>query len=570
MKNIGNIVIRLFLICIIAIGLAGCASASSQKETILVKETGTLRTTTDGQIEGLRIAEDSVLAWYGVPYAQPPVGDLRWRAPVDPLPWQGVKEAKNFSPMAIQNSFGSSEPVGSEDCLYLNVYRPNTEEQNLPIMVFVHGGGNQSGSSQSLIGDTLAVHANAIIVSIDYRVGVLGFVQLPELKTGNPLEDSGNFGVLDIAQALRWVQRNAEVFGGNPNNITLAGQSAGGRDVLVALISPIFDGLFHKAIAVSGGMTVSTPESGEAVAYQQLAKILVAREMVSSVEDGLTWLKGASTQEVRDIMYGLTHSEIASFYDDAGIRLAPFPQLYTDGVVIPKEGFEALSNGAYHKVPVMLTSCESEFSLFGVMSPPLQMAFFRGTLDTVSDVALASKYYGSKLYASFNTDRIAEILVEQPEQPEIYVSRFAWGEDADISGDFYATYIGATHGADMDFINGSFTTPIQRMLPEPLYTDANKEGREKLSLQMQKSIGNFLHYGDPNGEDLPLWGAWTNRVEVPKLLVWDANETESTSYMSSEYIMAEDIWQAIEAKVAPDVADTLLNNLLAGRFFDNR
>ncbi len=553
---------------LIVVSVLGCATPPPQRVSPEPMG-GMIRTTTGGQIEGLSIAEDSVLVWYGVPYAEPPVGELRWKAPQAVTPWSGVKETKAFTHMALQASYGSPEPVGSEDCLYLNVYRPNTAETHLPIMVFVHGGGNQSGTSQSLIGDTLATVTNAIIISIDYRVGLLGFVQLPELHTGNPLDDSGNFGLLDIAQALRWVQQNAEVFGGNPQNITLAGQSAGGRDVLAALISPLFEGLFHKAIAISGGMTVATPEAGERVAYEQLAHILVQRGRVATVDLGLTWLAEAQDHEVKDLLYGLTNSEIASFYDDANIRMAPFPQLYTDGAVIPAEGFQVLHQGNYHKVPVLLTSCASEFSFFGIMSPPLQRAFFANTLHQVEELAVASKTYGSKLYASFNTDRVAEILTNQQEHP-VYVSRFLWGEDAKIVGDFYATYIGATHGADMDFLNGTFTTPIQSMLPEPLYTAENEAGRTALSLQMQQSMGHFLRTGNPNGPTIPLWNPWTNESNIGKILVWDANMATPTSHMSSEYIMAKDVWHAIETDLSSEVAATLLDEILAGRFFDNR
>lgn len=548
--------------------LVGGCSQEEKKEEISM-ETGTLRTTTDGQIEGVSINEEKVLAWYGVPYAQAPIGELRWKEPQPNTAWEGVLETKEMPIGAIQKNVQSGSVIGEEDCLKMNIYRPNTEETNLPIMVFVHGGGNQNGSSSSLVGDKLAIETNAIIISIDYRVGVLGFVSLEALRTGNPNEDSGNFGLLDIAQSLRWVKENAHVFGGDANNVTLSGQSAGGRDVLAAMISPEFEGLFDKAIAISGGMTTSTLEEGEVVANQQLAAILVQREVVEDIDSGIQWIETSTKDEVQEVMYSLTNEELASFYADAGIRLAPFPQLYLDGTVLPENGFESFATGDYHQVPLMLTSCESEFSMFGLVDPALVQNFFSRDLSSQHDLAIASKIYGSQLYASFNTDRIAERVVENTTQPTVYVSRFAWGEDAEVSNEFYATYVGATHGADMDFINGQYTSWLDA-LAGPIYTDENLVGREALSLQMQHYLGNFMRSGNPNGEGLPEWTGWTNNESEMNIMVLDANQTEATSVMKNIRIDENSVWQAIESEVNSEVANQLLNSILKGRFFDRR
>ncbi len=547
--------------------LAGCTPKENKEETQM--ETGVIRTTTDGQIEGLYVNEEKVVAWYGVPYAQAPVEDLRWKEPQPNIAWEGILETKQMPVGAIQKDLQSGNVFGEEDCLKMNIYRPNTDEVNLPIMVFVHGGGNQNGTSSSLVGDSLAIEANAIIISIDYRVGVLGFVSMEALRTGNSNEDSGNFGLLDIAQSLRWIKENAAVFGGDANNITLSGQSAGGRDVLAAMISPEFEGLFDKAIAISGGMTTSTLEEGETVANQRLATILVQRQEVEDLESGIQWIEAASNEEVKEMMYSLTDEEIASFYDAASIRLAPFPQLYLDGNVLPKNGFEAFATGDYHQVPLMLTSCESEFSMFGLADPALLQHFFARDLADQHDLAVASKLYGSQLYASFNTDRVAELVVENNTQPTVYVSRFAWGEDAEVSNEFYSTYVGATHGADMDFINGQYISWLDAFAG-PLYTDENLAGRQALSSQMQHYLGNFMRTGNPNGENLPEWTGWTNNEDEMNIMVLDANNEEAISAMENIRIDEDSVWKAIEDEVDPEIADQLLNSILKGRFFDQR
>lgn len=231
-----------------ALGAAGlvatCVAAQAQTVTI-----------DSGKLAGQ--AADGVLAFKGIPYAQPPVGALRWRAP-QPVPvWAGVRAATTYGPDCAQHPFvGDAAPLGvtpAEDCLYLNVWRPAaTAGQPLPVMVWLHGGGFVNGGSSPAIYDgTGFAKRGVILVSLNYRLGRFGFFAHPALRGADDL--AGNYGYMDQLAALRWVQRNIRAFGGDPRNVTLFGESAGGASVLAMMTTPLAQGLFQKAIVESGG-----------------------------------------------------------------------------------------------------------------------------------------------------------------------------------------------------------------------------------------------------------------------------------------------------------------------------
>lgn len=534
----------------------------SEKDTTLIK-------TKYGQMQGMLLNEDKTIAWYGVPYAKAPVGELRFRAPQTCEAYEGIYDATQMKDDAIQINY-EGKITGSEDCLNMNIYRPNTDKENLPILVFMHGGGNYSGTSSDLIGDTLAVNANAIVVSINYRLGLLGWINLQSLKnvTG---EQSGNLALLDAAKALEWINENADVLGGDKNNITIAGQSAGGRDAMAAIISPVFDGLFDKAIIISGGMTTASPEDGEQYVHKALASTLVNKGFISQEEESDNWFANTSDDEIYNFLMSLTAEELTECVANPNIRMGSFPHLFTDGITLPVDGFDAISKGNYAKVPTMVMSCKSEFAMFALTDGYFRGAIFSGALaedENLSEVAIAAKKYGSDLYASFNAERIAELLVEQEGQPNVYASRFSWGDNPEVAGDFYSKYIGATHGADMSFINGSGMFFLATTSPEEVYSEANKAGREALSLNIQKYIGNFMKNGDPNGDGLGLWGSWNNADNTDKIMILDANNDNDISHMSDEYIKTTDVYNAMKNECSSEVYDILQNNLLKGRFFD--
>lgn len=226
-------------------------------------EQGTLR----GEVNG----DSSVVSFKGVPFAKPPVGELRWKAPLPPESWEGIREAKNFGPSAIQHLRYSHLPNGpwteefmvqnevSEDCLYLNIWTPSGESTDqLPVMMYIHGGALQEGSGAIDVydGEELAKEG-IVVVTINYRLGVLGFMAHPELTAESPDNSSGNYGFLDQIAALHWINKNIHAFGGDPDRVTIAGQSAGAGSVRILTASPLARGLFQGAITQSGSSLVS-------------------------------------------------------------------------------------------------------------------------------------------------------------------------------------------------------------------------------------------------------------------------------------------------------------------------
>ncbi len=232
---------------------------------IVVPENLTTRSTASGEVIGF-IDDYGAQAWLGIPFAAAPTGALRWQAPLPSPAWQGVRETLAIGNMCPQfasllsGAGQTPEPgqiVGSEDCLYLNVWAPANAEK-LPVMFWIHGGGNTIGHGGSYSGARLATAQNVVLITINYRMGVFGWFSHPALGSGDPLQDSGNYGTLDVVRALEWTRQNIATFGGDPDNVTVFGESAGGFDTLAMMASPMAAGLFHRAIVQSGGFGVTT------------------------------------------------------------------------------------------------------------------------------------------------------------------------------------------------------------------------------------------------------------------------------------------------------------------------
>ena len=228
----------------------------------------TLRYTEGGEVVGF-IDDFGARAWMGVPFAAPPVGELRWKAPRPPARNSEVVEALAAGPMCPQfetilsggDLGGEPSVIGNEDCLYLNIWSP-PNARDLPVMFWIHGGGNTIGHAGSFIGANLAAAHNLVVVTTNYRLGVFGWFNHPVLQTGNPADDSGNYGTLDLVRALEWTRDNIAAFGGDPNRVTVFGESAGAFNTLAMMASPLAAGLFHRAVVQSGGFEAADPVRG--------------------------------------------------------------------------------------------------------------------------------------------------------------------------------------------------------------------------------------------------------------------------------------------------------------------
>jgi para-nitrobenzyl esterase len=243
------------LIFVIFFGLFLMASCAVAKDMQIGSESGIVKTDA-GYLSGTN--ETDIRAYLGIPYAAPPTGYLRWRPPAAVKPWEGIRQAKEFVPACPQLVKGSSENQGlgnmSEDCLYLNVWAPaKSPEEKLPVMVFIHGGAFVRGAgSLPLYNGSALARKGVVVVTLNYRLGALGFLTHPELAKESPNNTSGNYGLLDQQAALRWVQNNIAAFGGDPAYVTVFGESAGAVSVISLLASPQSKGLYSQAIVESG------------------------------------------------------------------------------------------------------------------------------------------------------------------------------------------------------------------------------------------------------------------------------------------------------------------------------
>jgi para-nitrobenzyl esterase len=536
---------------------------SQNASDVLVKYTqGTLQNTKYGQVQGYEENQGKTLIWKGVPYAKAPVGELRWKAPVDPDSWTSTLDATKDGKMGIQLANGKI--AGSEDCLNLDIYRPNTNQTDLPVLLYIHGGNNQTGTSTEISAKKLAVNANCIVVSVNYRLGALGFNSLPALKTGNKNEDSGNYTLLDISKSLDWIKDNIKSFGGDNKNITASGFSAGGRDVMAMLISPIFKGQFQKAISFSGGMTTADPEDSTKVIAKAIAPLVVEDKVKATEDEAYKWLQ-TDGKDVRDYLYGLSADRLAKLMGNAGIRMSAFPHLYTDGTVIPKEGFDTKN---YNNVPVIMLTGSKEFSLFGRFDKKFA-AINDNTLLTDAELNKQLRFsldYGSKLYELFNAEESAKKMASNYKS-EIYTCDFEWGNNKDVVGNSMAQLAGAYHGVWQTFLQDEVVGF------GAMYKDSfNNAGAKDLGAKFINYITHFLWYGNPNSPDLEVWKPWSNVDGSPTQLVFDADKDKASIKMSTDRIDYDKVIKEMEADttISKEAKDQLIKEVLNGRWFSGK
>ncbi|MCW4446531.1 carboxylesterase family protein [Vibrio splendidus] len=516
-----------------------------------------------GTIQGTDDLNGEVLSWLGVRYAQPPIGDLRWQAPKEPKPFNELRETKQFKDGALRYPVGGKNLVGSEeDSLYLNIWRPNTEEINLPVLLFVHGGGNTGGSAQEFIGNKLALSTNSVIISIDYRLGVLAWFRHPLLNNNdNKLNESGNFGLLDIIESLKWTSKNISHFGGNPENVTLAGQSAGGTNTLAAMISPLSKDLFDRLIVLSGGMTLATTDQGNDRTIEAITKLVIQNGEADTPETAALWIK--QHNNILEYLRSQPAEKLPGLYRKSSLSMDGTAYLFKDGVVVPEKGYNVIDSGNYNQVPVMLGSDKHEYALFSmtddmrILGALMTGDLFKPSGKLLLDSYLKSSKYGNMIYSAYNAEKSARKLLTNDNQPPIYGFRFSWGEQQDvIKLPIKMLNLSARHGADMEFITGNFTDPFSMMLGKALHSDDNKIGREKLSKSMMNYIGEFMKNGSPNGLGNVYWSSFGKDNE--QLLKLDADLNDKSIEMTDEVYDKKKVLSIM----TDELSEKDLNNIL--------
>jgi len=497
--------------------------------------------------------------WLGLPYAKPPVGELRWKAPRDPEPWDGMLDADEFSSECMQfggmlldlepDTFG--EIMGSEDCLYLNVWRPRSHEEKMPVFFWIHGGMNLVGEAATSLyhGANLAERLGMVVVTANFRLGSFGWFYHDAFSTGDLLDDSGNYGILDIIKALEWVRDNIEALGGDPSNVTIAGESAGGFNVISLLASPLARGLFHRAIAMSPATSLfsESMDEGHQSAQTVLSKLLI-RDLLAGdsraaglliEEQGSAWAADYLRSKIAEEILS-TSVLLSSFgLNEIGLTTKAFSgSRFEDGTVIPPDYSDLFQEGHYNQVPFIIGSNAQEMKIFelafGIISKPdekevldLILSFDPDHPDAnLSDIVpplLQPVYHasgivgGNALFQGTGVDPIAE---QMRAHQDVYVYKFAWDEQP---GPF-DFLVGASHMMGIPFFFGNFQTDKASIF-RFAWSRENLPGRIALAEAVMRYLSGFVRAGDPNegNPDMPEWTAWSGAGVDSKRIILDTD-----------------------------------------------
>ena len=465
-------------------------------------DSGPMAKVTGGQVRGAML--DKVGAVFkGIPFAQPPVGTLRWREPMPVKPWDGVRDATAFGPLCAQalniplNAPRNSNPqLSEEDCLYLNVWTPEWHgKSQKPVMVYIHGGGNLGGGSSEATfeGESLARHG-VVLVSLNYRLGPFGFFSHPALTRESPHHASGNQGILDQIAALNWVHDNVASFGGDANNVTIFGESAGSLDVSVLMTSPLSQGLFRRVIAQSG----SVVELGDPLTLQEAEK--------RGEKAAANWKipAGASVADLRAVS-AIDILRAEPDYFAAFSTTFPNLGITVDRYLLPHPPAEAFAKGSQHHV-ALLHGSNSRDRFPPVPSPKdlkkaIEEAYgpiagraeelYVGAVDPVYGTP-ANQWAGDTSFRCSAVEQLAWHAAAGNPAYQYEFARVSPGREA----------YGATHAAELPYVFGTLDHPI--VIPGLPAQVANAVDTQ-VSAAMQQYWTNFAKTGDPNGGQLPVW-----------------------------------------------------------------
>jgi len=502
------------IVIIVLILLLSIIYFMSSRQPVMTWEHGICRApvqTAEGPVTGTGEDGPNVCAYKGIPYAAPPVGDLRWRPPESAPKRSGVFQAVAYGPECNQTGMvpsyanGGYKPERSEDCLFINIWKPK-KDGTFPVMVWVHGGGLMygSGSEPMYRGDRPAAQKDVVVVSFNYRLGALGFLAHRDLSNEDLYSSSGNYGLLDQITALAWVKRNIKAFGGDPNNMTIFGESAGGWSVCNLMASPLAEGLFDKAIIQSGGCdTTNTMEQGFANGDK------FAQQLGCSGKNALGCMRSKSADEIIGAMDEKDNEVLHGFkiWDHVW---AP----HEDGWVLRETPINALQSGRYNQVPLMVGSNRDEEKLFAALSSLTH----RMTRNSKVKASIRS-YLGDELTPTFEKlypydkyRRAIDVYLDARGDISLGCKCFDAARASTMHRPTYyyrfdyddhrlPNLYGAAHALEISYIFDALDRPYFNML----YSGRLRKKARPLIDAMMSYWSNFAKNGDPNGAGLMEW-----------------------------------------------------------------
>ncbi len=482
-------------------------------QTLAFAQTRTVQQkTADGVLEGVVSADGKVRTFKGIPYAAPPVGDLRWKAPQPVIPWNGVRNASEYGARCMQGNiypdmiFHDAGP--SEDCLHLNLWMPaNPPSAKLPVMVWIYGGGYQAGATSEgrQDGGNLSKR-DVVVVSMDYRLGIFGFFSHPELAKESGHNSAGNYGLMDQLAALQWVKKNIATFGGDPDNVTIFGESAGSFSVSALVASPLAKGLFKRAIGESGAYFSNAPLPMKPLAETAKAGAQFAKTNLGT--DSLRELRAKSAGEV-----------LQAAVQHGGFDFVP----NIDGYYLPKDVLTIFAAGKQSIVPTLAGWNRDEQAAGGILetdaptaenySKHLQALYGTNAAkiaklyagSTEAEIKRAAGDLASDRFIAFGTWKWLEMTSKTGKVP---VYRYEFDQTLPLAADAPAgTEAMAPHASEIEFV---FQMLSSRNLPW-------RPDDRTVSDLMAGYWSNFAKTGDPNGEGLPKWPLYTAKTDYPVL-----------------------------------------------------
>ena len=474
-----------------AIVLFTMAQVRADSAPVVAAPAGKLRGEVSGELNVFK----------GIPYAQPPIGTGRWKPPVSMVSWNGVRDARQFGTACFQpkpraeSIYADEPPKMSEDCLFLNIWTPRSARK-APVFVWIHGGALTSGASSIAMYDgSKMANRGVVVVSINYRLGILGYLAHPQLSAESPDKISGNYGLLDQIEALRWIQTNIAAFGGDPANVTIAGESAGALSVMHLMTSPPARGLFAKAIAQSAYM-ISLPELKRPNHGEQAAEDIGARLATAIGAPDLAMLR--SMDAVKMV--------------ESAVRTGYFPMSTVDGRILPRQIVDAFERGEQAKVPILAGFNAGEIRSLRILIPPLPTdpAAYESTIRS-RYADLADRFL--QLYPSTNLEESILAITRDAmygwTAEKLVRSQTALGQ----SGFLYlfdhgypaaeAARLHAFHAAEIPYVFGTIDRTSARWPKIP-----STAAEQSLSDAMLDYWTSFARAGSPRAARQPDWPAY--------------------------------------------------------------